>query len=150
MDISQLDALVEGSQFFRYREFLWLPQWSICAFPTPVQLANIKKVAVVMDEIRKRFGKPIVITSGLRPTKYNEWRYPNGVGGAKASAHIEGKACDFQVVTIPPDEVQHELSAHLENLKIRMERNTPSWTHIDIRDPGAEGNRHFYASGSLG
>ena len=150
MDLAQLDQLIPGSKHFRWREFLWCPTWAVYVVPTPAQSQNLIKLASVMDIIRERFGKPIGCTSVLRPARYNEWKYPYGVGGAPGSAHTEGKACDFTVMTIPPDEVQHELAPHLENLGIRMERHTSTWTHIDIRNPGREGNRHFYVKGSLG
>jgi zinc D-Ala-D-Ala carboxypeptidase len=144
MDLTQLDNLIDGSKFFRWREFLFCPQWGSYVFPTPGQLSNLKKLALVMDEIRILFGKPIVVTSGLRPSKYNDL-----IRGARGSAHIEGKACDFQIVSVLPSDVQSELARRLDHLKIRMERNTGSWTHIDIRNPGPENVRLFYAPGSV-
>lgn len=147
----ELDDLIDGSIYFRWREALWCPRWGVYVFPTPEQKQNIIKTAKVMDAIRNRLGKPIVVTSWLRPNKYNEWSFPYGVGGAKNSAHCEGKACDFQVVTMNCDEVRLLLLPLLPHLGIRMERlDGSNWVHIDIRNPGPEGNRYFYPGGSLG
>ncbi len=145
-----LDDFIPGSVHFRWRESLWLPTWGIYCFPTPEQEKNIIKVAQKMDYIRNRFNKPITITSWLRPSKYNEWKYPYGVSGAKASAHCEGKAVDFKILTIPCDEVRLDLSRQLEHLVIRMERaDGQDRVHIDIRSVVLDGNRYFYPPGSL-
>lgn len=145
-----LDDFIPGCINFRWREALWLPTWAIYCFPTPEQQKNIIKVASVMDAIRNRFGKPIQVTSWLRPSRYNEWKFPHGVGGAKASSHVEGKAVDFKVMTISCDEVRQELIPLLEHLNIRMEDLPGSnWVHIDCRSPGSEGKRFFMPSSGV-
>lgn len=45
-----------------------------------------------LDTLRKRYGKPIIITSGYRSAAYNI-----SLGGAKNSAHVQGKAADIAV-----------------------------------------------------
>lgn len=46
----------------------------------------------ILEELRKYFGKPIVITSGLRCSKHNA-----KVGGVSNSAHKSGKAADIYI-----------------------------------------------------
>lgn len=50
-----------------------------------------KQLITDMNKIRKHYGKPITITSGVRCQKYNN----SLKGSVKNSKHIEGKACDF-------------------------------------------------------
>lgn len=126
-----LDALIGTSKYFRWREFLWLKEWSIHVYPTPEQHKNLIKLAETMDMVRKRIGKPIRVTSGLRPPRYNEL-----IRGSPTSAHCEGRACDFQPVTLALDEARFLLESQLETLGLRMEHpdSTPGWIHLDTRN----------------
>lgn len=54
-----------------------------------------------LQTIRNHFGKPIIITSGLRCEKHNE-----NVGGTKNSRHKLGKAVDFYVKGVSYSKVQ--------------------------------------------
>jgi uncharacterized protein YcbK (DUF882 family) len=128
-----LDALIPGCVHFRWREFLWCEKWACHVYPTPEQHKNLIKIAQKMDYLRNRIGKPIRITSGLRPFKYNEL-----IGGSKASAHCEGKACDFQpVIPSSIDEVRLITERALDHLGLRMEHHdaTPTWIHVDTKPP---------------
>ncbi len=152
MDLTQLDALITGSQFFRWRESLWCPTWKIYVFPTPAQKANIIKVAAgPLEFVRKRYDKPILITSWLRPELYNEWKFPYGVAGARGSQHILGAAVDFKVLGMNCDEVRADLKGQLEFLNVRMERaDGQDRVHIDIKRILQGDNRYFYPPGALG
>lgn len=151
MDLTQLDALIDGTQSFRWREALWCPIWKVCVLPTPAQKANIIKIAQPLQYIRNRFDKPIQITSWLRPEMYNEWKYPYGINGAKASQHVLGAAVDFKIMTLSCEEVRQELEKQLEHLNIRMERaDGQDRIHIDAKRVLQGDNRYFYPPGSLG
>jgi hypothetical protein len=151
MDLTQLDALIEGTTSFRWREALWCPTWKVYVLPTPGQKANIIKVAQPLQAIRDRYGKPMTITSWLRPELYNEWKYPHGVSGAKASQHVLGAAVDFKILTMSCEEIRLDLAHQLEHLNIRMERaDGQDRVHIDIKRVLQGDNRYFYPSGSLG
>jgi putative chitinase len=101
-------------------------------YPTPEQYRNLIKLAQVMDFVRNRIGKPLRVTSALRPPRYNEL-----IKGSPTSAHCEGRACDFQPVTMAIDEARFLLESQLEHLDIRMEDASvsPTWIHIDTRKP---------------
>ncbi len=138
----ELDRLIPRSEYFKWREFLWLDKWAIHCFPTPQQEANIIRTAQAMKAIREYFNKPIIITSGVRPPKYNKV-----IGGAILSAHRFGMACDFVIKSYNSDNgcdyVRKQLEPHLEELQIRMEDKPRSnWIHIDTKDP-TENGRYF-------
>lgn len=152
MDLTQLDAFIDGTKSFRWREALWLPTWKIYAFPSPAVKTNIIKVGGPLQFIRDRYGKQIVITSWYRPELYNEWKFPYGISGAKGSQHILGCAVDFKVVGMPCEEVRIDLVGQLEHLNIRMERaDGQDRIHIDTkRILHPDEPRYFYPPGSLG
>lgn len=49
-------------------------------------------LAEKLQKIRDHFAKPLIITSGYRPSGYNA-----GIGGAANSYHVYGRAADFYV-----------------------------------------------------
>lgn len=53
-----------------------------------------KKLLIALDRMRKRFGKPIVVNSGIRCPDHNREE-----GGVKNSSHLSGKAADIRVET---------------------------------------------------
>lgn len=126
---------------FQWSEVLYLRQWDFYVYPDITQVKNLKRTINKLQMIRDMFGKPIRITSGLRPRVYNM-----AIGGAKNSWHIYGKAVDFVIKGYEgPDgcnTVREILQTKLEELDIRMEnkKNAP-WVHIDIGD--VIGERYF-------
>lgn len=51
-------------------------------------------VAVVLDPLRERWGKPIEVTSGYRCAKLNR-----AVGGVAGSQHVKGEAADIRAAS---------------------------------------------------
>jgi hypothetical protein len=141
-----LDDFIPGSVHFRWKEAIYCKEWRVCVFPSDDQVKEIIKVASIMDSIRNSFGKPVVIHSWLRPPVYNKL-----INGAPQSWHMKGGAVDFSITTLNCDEVRASLVKLLDHLNIRMERlDGSNWIHIDTRPIPYDGNRYFYASGSLG
>lgn len=58
--------------------------------PPDEALENLYLLAMALEEIRARLGKPIVISSGYRSPALNA-----AVGGAATSAHVLGYAADL-------------------------------------------------------
>lgn len=53
-----------------------------------------RQLLVALDRMRRRFGKPIIVNSGIRCPDHNR-----GEGGVKNSSHLSGKAADIRVET---------------------------------------------------
>jgi zinc D-Ala-D-Ala carboxypeptidase len=60
--------------------------------PTPAHMANLQRLAEMMELVRALFGRPIEITSGYRNPAVNA-----AVGGVPTSHHALGHAADFHV-----------------------------------------------------
>lgn len=138
------DSNQKLGDFFTWRDALWLPRWKRLASIEeldPKIIRNLTEVFLKLNQLRKFLNNPIVVVSAFRPPEYNKL-----IGGAVNSAHMEGKAVDFKVKFMRPDEVRQIILRYgmLEVLNIRME-DLPgsSWIHIDTRDPGYCGKRFF-------
>ena len=69
-------------------------------YPNNTQLINLRRLAVeVLQPLRNAYGKPIVVTSGLRVPKLNRL-----VGGAVNSQHQYGEAADITSVSDSPED----------------------------------------------
>jgi hypothetical protein len=66
-----------------------------CGQLPPLARANIEAlVEHVLDPLRERYGKPIVVNSGYRCAKHNR-----EVGGVTQSQHLVGEAADIKPTT---------------------------------------------------
>jgi hypothetical protein len=99
----------------------------------PEEVINrIKEVCKVLDDYRRRSGKPIIITSGYRSPKVNKL-----IGGAKNSQHVLGEAADFIVPGVSVAEVVKQI----REFGIKFDQlidEFGEWIHISYR---ASGNR---------
>jgi hypothetical protein len=122
------------SQYFTYKEALWLPSWQRLATEedglNEEILNNLRSLFLSLDWFRELVNKPILVHCAYRPVKYNKQ-----VGGAKRSAHIQGKAVDFSVAGVSPAYLRQLLIPYLSDLKLRLELDTPTWVHVDSRQP---------------
>ena len=133
-----LDELIPGCKYFRWKEVLWLNSWKVFVYPTDAQYLGMLEFAKRMDYVREYLGVPVIVTSGVRPHLYNQ-----KIGGSFYSAHRLGRAMDFHTKKIPADRVREILLPILGDIPVRMEDLPGSnWVHIDNRDPG-KGNRFF-------
>ena len=66
-----------------------------CGQLPPFARENIEAlVENVLDPLRERYGKPIVVNSGYRCAKHNK-----EVGGVANSQHVKGEAADIRPTT---------------------------------------------------
>lgn len=94
--------------------------------PPPEVLANLKRLAITMEEVRVLFGKPIRISSGYRCQELNRL-----VGGSMTSQHTKGLACDFTVIGVELDDVMDDIIE--EGLVFdQLIKEFNSWIHISI------------------
>lgn len=88
-----------------------------------------------LDAIRMHYKRPVTVNNwfkggtftlrGLRPM--------NSVVGAKYSQHKFGRAADFNVQGISPEQVRNDIRSGLFPLITCIENNV-SWVHIDVRN----------------
>lgn len=91
------------------------------------QVRNLIKLAKYLDAVREFLGgKPITITSGLRPRAINR-----AVGGAANSRHLHGDAADLVVTGLSPHAVYRRLDPwHGDKGGLG---NSANFTHLDLR-----------------
>ena len=94
-------------------------------------LENIKELAKNMQVLRDHIGKPIQITSGYRSPDHNK-----KIGGAKASKHCLGMACDFKIKGLTPATIIKDIEVLIMCDKIKQGGIGiyPTWVHYDIRN----------------
>ena len=78
-------------KWFKEKEFVC----RCCGELPPFARENIEAlVENVLDPLRERYGKPIIVNSGYRCAKHNR-----EVGGASGSQHMRGEAADIRPST---------------------------------------------------
>lgn len=131
------------SKYFTVHEATYLPSWACYHIPSKEEQEEIVKLAKIMDIIRERVGKAILVHVWMRPKKANCPGHPmdgadyNFFIGSKStkSGHIFGKAVDFHFSKYKSAdgcaEKRKEIEPWLEELDIRMEDISGAWLHID-------------------
>ncbi len=125
-NFNQLKSMKIGqSKYFTWAESLYLKELNAYAYPTIPQAAEIEKLAMKLDVIREFFGQPIIITSWLRPEKYNRL-----IGGATFSQHRNGMAVDFSVNGLSAEYVRQELKKRPDLIQGLSFETGITWVHI--------------------
>jgi hypothetical protein len=100
-------------------------------------LGNIHKTCEKLEEIRALFnGLPILVSSFYRCPALNA-----KVGGAKNSAHMDGRACDFNVKGLEPREVLEKVASSkitFDQFIVEQDKRGNEWCHIAVEKDGAE------------
>lgn len=99
--------------------------------PDPLALANLFKLAAMMEEIRALLGgKVISVSSGYRAPALNV-----AVGGSLTSDHVRGEACDFKCRSFgTPLDVARAIAK--SNIKFGQLIWEGSWVHISLPNRG--------------
>ena len=105
--------------------------------PTPSIRVNLEKlIANVLQPLRDKYGKPIIVDSGYRCPKLNQ-----AVGGAKTSQHLYGQAVDIHSVSdsVKDNKELFDLAKQMiENKEIivgqLINEYNYNWIHISIPD----------------
>ena len=79
------------SEYFTQSEFL-ATQSKYDNTPRPEHVANLERLAALLDRLRGHVGRPIRINSGFRSHDVNR-----EAGGSATSQHLQGEACDFVI-----------------------------------------------------
>ena len=99
-------------------------------------------VEKVLDPLREKWGKPIVVTSGYRCPALNK-----AIGGATNSQHTKGEAVDIRTVSDTRDENMKLLKCLMNSGLVWDQviseyvdaQGRPDWIHISYKKLG--GNR---------
>lgn len=84
-----------------------------------------EKLIKVADRVRKHFGKPATVSSGVRCSQHNA-----NVGGVSNSRHLSGKAMDFSVQGVSGSTLLNYVQKQPE---IRYSHIIEgNWVHMDI------------------
>jgi uncharacterized protein YcbK (DUF882 family) len=94
--------------------------------PNATEVANLVRVAALLEEVRALLKKPILVNSGFRSKAVND-----AVGSRDTSQHRIGCAADIRVPGMTPREVVEAcISANIGYDQIIEEFG--SWTHISV------------------
>lgn len=111
---------------------------------TPMIEQNLHELCRRLNIVRKAYGKPMIVTSGLRSEKQQQELIKAGKSNAPKSKHLTGHAAD---ISDPNGELAKWC---LENVKVLEEAGlwcedfnfTPTWCHFQTVPPRS-GNRFF-------
>jgi zinc D-Ala-D-Ala carboxypeptidase len=96
--------------------------------PNASEIANLVRVAELLEQVRALLGKPIILNSGFRSKTVND-----AVGSKDTSQHRIGCAADIRVPGMTPKQVvQACIDADIPYDQIIEEFG--SWTHISVPD----------------
>lgn len=113
------DGNVKLARHFKVKEFA-------CKDLSPVVFID-EYLWNVLDILRHKLGKPVIITSGYRTPEWN-----TKCGGAKYSYHMRGMAADIRVNGMTPKQVANILDEIVpDECGIIVYK---SWVHFDVRE----------------
>jgi zinc D-Ala-D-Ala carboxypeptidase len=94
--------------------------------PNATEVANLVRVAELLEQVRTLLGKPILVNSAFRAKAVND-----AVGSRDSSQHRLGCAADIRVPGLTPKQVvQACIDANIPFDQIIEEFD--SWTHISV------------------
>jgi uncharacterized protein YcbK (DUF882 family) len=94
--------------------------------PNAIEVANLVRVAELLEQVRALLGKPILVNSAFRSKQVND-----AVGSRDTSQHRLGCAADIRVPGLTPKQVvQACIDANLPFDQVIEEFG--SWTHISV------------------
>lgn len=117
--INDTQSNVKLYRHFRVKEFA-------CKDGSPITFVDDYLVCM-LDILREKIGKPIIITSGYRTPEHNA-----KVDGAKYSYHMCGMAADIRVNGMTAKELAKELDKIVPNACGIIVYS--GWVHFDTRN----------------
>lgn len=94
--------------------------------PGQQEIENLKRLCLMLEQVRMLVNRPIIVTSGYRSPNVN-----SAVNGSKNSQHMLGCAADIRAVGMTPD----DLMLAVVDSKIQYDqliREFDSWVHISV------------------
>lgn len=116
--ILDTDGNVKLTRHFKVKEFA-------CKDNSQVIFID-EYLCTILDILRHKIGKPVIITSGYRTPEWNK-----KCGGTKYSYHMRGMAADIRVDGMSAKELANELNKIVpDECGIIVYK---SWVHFDVR-----------------
>ena len=112
------DENVKITEHFKVKEFA-------CKDGSPVVFID-EYLVTILEILRNKLGKPIIITSGYRTPSWNA-----KCDGAKYSYHMRGMAVDIRVDGMSAKELANKLNDIVPNGCGIIVYN--GWVHFDVR-----------------
>ena len=94
--------------------------------PNASEIANLTRLAALLEEVRSLLNKPIMLNSGFRSKAVND-----SVGSKDSSQHRIGCAADIRVPGMTPKQVVEAVIASDIGYDQVIEEFS-SWTHISV------------------
>ena len=93
--------------------------------PAPASVANLTRLAALLEQVRAVVGAPITISSGYRSPALNK-----AVGGAANSAHVLGLAADISTAKLAPKALA--LLIRQSDIAFDQLIHEGTWVHIGL------------------
>lgn len=98
--------------------------------PTDLEIENIVKlVENVLQPLRDKFGKPIIITSGYRSPKVNK-----AVKGSKTSGHMLGTSADITAGNRHLNKQLYNIIRDNYEFRQLINEYNYQWIHVEYRE----------------
>ena len=94
--------------------------------PNAIEIANLDRLALLLEQVRTLLGKPVMVNSAFRSKAVNDT-----VGSKDTSQHRIGCAADIRVPGMTPDEVVKAVIASSIGYD-QIIREFDRWTHISV------------------
>ncbi len=105
--------------------------------PGSGEIKNLENVAYeILEPVRAKFEKPVIITSGYRSPKLSE-----AIGSKTTSQHCKGMATDFEIIGVPNIQVAYwiENNCDFDQLILEFYKKgdaNAGWIHVSYNEKG--------------
>ena len=101
--------------------------------PPPEAVAALGRLCeTLLEPVRARFGRPVLVSSGYRAPALNR-----AIGGAANSQHVRGEAVDIEIAGIANPALAVWIRDHLAFDQLILEAHVPGdpqsgWVHLSL------------------
>ena len=99
-------------------------------------MENLRRLVIVLEEVRTLLARPLIIISGYRSPALNK-----AIGGSQNSAHQFGLAADFIVPPLTPLQAAREIGKSFITFDQLIHEH--SWIHLGLGPPAATMRRQM-------
>ena len=105
--------------------------------PGSGEVKNLENICYeILEPVRAKFGKPIMINSGYRSLAVNR-----NLGSSDSSQHKKGQAVDFEIIGIHNLKVAHWVKDNCDFDQLILEFYKPAeknagWVHVSYNEKG--------------